>query len=311
MTQDLDEPPSMNASSNSTDDATAQTADTEKQGLLEKVKDFFSTKSDTTLRETIEEYIIEETENNGMASVSMHERELISNVLELSGVCALDVMIPRADIVCIEQNAGTEELFSLLSERQYSRIPVYKETLDHVIGTIHVKDILATLARGEKVVIKNLVRDVPTVSPSMPVLDLLLQMRISKKHMALVIDEYGGIDGLVTIGDLIEAIIGEVNDEYNPDEQPEIIANNDGTVTADARIELEEFEKIFGEVLTEEEREECDTLGGLVFFLAGRVPVKGEIIKHPSDMKFEILEADPRRVSRLSIHQIPEQQAAE
>lgn len=310
MTQELDEPPSTTAPS-CNDGAFPDKTEPEKIGLLERIKSIFSPKTDATLRETIEEYIDEELENDGEASVSVHERELISNVLDLSDVSALDVMIPRADIVCIDENTKANELFLLLSERQYSRIPVYKDTLDHVIGTIHVKDILAALARNEKVVIKDLVREVPTVSPSMPVLDLLLQMRISKKHMALVIDEYGGTDGLVTIGDLIEAIIGEVNDEYNPDEQPEIITQNDGSITADARIELKEFEEIFGDILSEEEREESDTLGGLVFFLAGRVPVRGEIISHSSGMQFEILEADPRRVNRLSILQIPEQQAAE
>lgn len=310
MTQEIEEPPSTPASS-SKEDAESFKTEAEKTSLLQRIKCMFSQKTDATLRETIEEYIEEELDNEGEASVSVHERELISNVLDLSDVSAMDVMVPRADIVCIDEDTKTEELFSLLSERQYSRLPVYKDTLDHVIGTIHVKDILAALAKGEKVIIKDLVREVPTVSPSMPVLDLLLQMRISKKHMALVIDEYGGTDGLVTIGDLIEAIIGEVNDEYNPDEQPEIITNNDGSITADARIELKEFEEIFGKILTQEEHEECDTLGGLMFFLAGRVPVKGELIHHSSGMQFEILEADPRRVNRLSVLKIPKELAAE
>lgn len=299
MTQELDDPPSTTAPSSQNDGATQQC---EKTGFLKRIKNILTPKSDPTLRETIEE----ELENDGEESVTNHEKELISNVLELSDVSAADVMIPRVDIVAIEEDIPTEELFKILSERQYSRMPVYKETLDHVTGTIHVKDILAMLSRGEKVNIKSLIREVPTISPSMPVLDLLLQMRISKKHMVLVIDEYGGTDGLITIGDLIEAIIGKVNDEYNPDEQTEIITNNDGTVIADARIEIEEFEDIFGNILTEEERDECDTLGGLIFYLAGRVPVRGEIITHESKMKFEILEADPRRVSRISILDIPQ-----
>ncbi len=301
MTQEQDEPPSITAPSEN-GGASAQKPEMGKNGFLERIKCMFAPKSDPTLRETIEE----ELENDGEESVTDHEKELISNVLELSDVSAVDVMVPRADIVSIPDDTKPEELLALVSERQYSRLPVYQENLDHVIGTIHVKDILATLARGEKIDIKQLVRDVPTVSPSMPALDLLLQMRISKKHMVLVIDEYGGTDGLITIGDLIEDIIGEVNDEYNPDEQPEIIAKDDNTALADARIELKEFEEIYGEILNEEEREENDTLGGLIFFLAGRVPVRGEIISHDSGMKFEILDADPRRVNRVSILNIPQ-----
>ncbi len=279
---------------------------TEKPGVWGKVVNLFSPRPDTTLRETIEGYI--EEDDNGKRtepSISAHEKTLISNVLELRDMMAMDVMIPRADIIAISHDTNENELLALLSERQYSRIPVYKDTLDNVIGTVHVKDILATLARGEHIDLKALTRDIPIISPAMHVLDLLLQMRITKKHMVLVVDEFGGIDGLVTIGDVIEAIVGEIDDEYTPDGQPEIITHSDGSITVDARLELYEFEEIFGQLLNEEEREDNDTLGGLVFYLAGRVPARGEILKHESGMKFEVLDADPRRVNRLSIHNIP------
>ncbi|MEM6781273.1 MAG: transporter associated domain-containing protein, partial [Pseudomonadota bacterium] len=142
--------------------------------------------------------------------------------------------------------------------------------------------------------------------PSMPVLDLMLQMRQSKKHMAMVIDEYGGIDGLVTIGDVLEAIVGEIDDEFDLDEHPEMIERNDGSVLADARVDIDEFEERYGELLTEEERNDIDTLGGLVFSVAGRIPARGEVLKHDSGIVFEILDADPRRINRLRIKNIPE-----
>lgn len=276
-------------------------------GLMSFVKNMIKPAQDPTLRETIEEYIDDDSPDAKETSMSVHEKTLISNILELRDTCAADIMVPRADIIAINQETTQKELFSILSERQYSRLPVYKDTLDNVIGSIHVKDIMATLALAKPLNIKELVRDVPIVSPSMKMLDLLLQMRITRKHMALVIDEFGGIDGLITIGDIIESIVGEIDDEHDPDDQPEIIIDTDGTVTADARVDLDEFEEIFGKLLSKEEHDENDTLGGLVFSLAERVPARGEVITHKSGMAFEIIEADPRRVKRLHIRNIPAQ----
>jgi magnesium and cobalt transporter len=214
-------------------------------------------------------------------------------------------MIPLADIVAVNANTSYEELLNILAEKTYSRLPVYKDSLDNVIGSIHVKDILSALASGKTVEIPALVRDIQIISPSLNVLDLLLQMRLTGKHMVLVIDEYGGIDGLVTIGDVIEAVVGEIDDEHDPDEEPEVQIRPDGTVIADARLDLEDFEEGFGIELDEEEKEENDTLGGLIFSIAGRVPVRGEVIPHDSGIVFEILEADPRRVRRVCIRNIP------
>jgi CBS domain containing-hemolysin-like protein len=150
-----------------------------------------------------------------------------------------------------------------------------------------------------------MIRPVPIVSPSLPVLDLLLKMQRDKKHMVLVVDEHGGIDGLVTVGDLIEEIVGEFDDEFDDDTAPQIIEKSDGSIMADARADIDDFEDQVGKILSEEEREEVDTLGGLVFFAAGRIPARGEVIKHDSGMVFEILDADQRRVSRLRIRNIP------
>ncbi len=276
-------------------------------GLMSFVKNMIKPEKDPTLRETIEEYVDDDSSDLGETSMSVHEKTLISNILELRDMCAADIMVPRADIIAVNQKTTQKELFTLLSERQYSRLPVYKDTLDNVIGSIHVKDIMATLALGKPMDIQELVRDVPIVSPSMKMLDLLLQMRITRKHMVMVIDEFGGIDGLITIGDVIESIVGEIDDEHDPDDHTEIIVDTDGTVTADARVDLDEFEEIFGKILTKEERRENDTLGGLVFSIAERVPARGEVITHKSGMSFEIIEADPRRVKRLHIRNIPNQ----
>jgi len=302
MIKKEEEPPST-----TTSPATPSDVSTRKNSNIISTifKKIFGAKTDPTLRETLEEYIEDIESDEEEESISSHEKTLISNILNLRDECASDVMIPRADIFAISEETTQKELLALLAEKQFSRIPVYKDNLDNVIGSIHIKDILAALAQGKKVTIKNLVRNVPIVSPSMHVLDLLLQMRITRKHMVLVVDEFGGIDGLITIGDVIEIIVGEIDDEHDPDDQPEIIQQTDGTILADARYDLHEFEEQFGKILNNEEREESQTLGGLVFSIAGRVPARGEIIKHRTGMFFEIVEADPRRVHRICIRNLP------
>lgn len=300
MTLENEEPPSMTASPSSNGDAKAERP-------ISFIKRLFKIKQDASLRETIEEYIEDDSIDEEESSVSEHEKTIISNVLELSDMCAADVMIPRADIVAINDKTTQKELFELFSERQYSRLPVYTDTLDNVIGSIHVKDIMASIARKQELDISSLVRDVPIVSPSMKVLDLLLQIRETKKHMVLVVDEFGGIDGLITIGDVIESIVGEIDDEHDPDDdQPEIIIEPSGEIIADARANLEEFEEQFGKLFSKEEHDENHTLGGLVFSIAGRVPARGEVLTHKkTGIVFEIIEADPRRIKRLCIRNMP------
>ena len=306
MRQEDEEPPSTETSPENQVDVTKYTEDNkENSGVLSFITDFFKPKPDATLRETIEEYIDNEQSEDQDSPFSDHEKTLLANVLELHNKDAVDIMVPRADIIGINLDMTHEVLFGLLSEKQYSRFPVYKETLDNVVGAIHIKDILACIAKNEPVVIADLVRDVPVISPSMDILDLLLQMRITRKHMVLVVDEFGGIDGLITLGDLLESVVGEIDDEHHLEYHAEMSTQADGTILADARVNLDDFEDAFGELLTEEERQENDTLGGLVFFMAGRVPVRGEVIKHNTGMVFEIIEADPRRVNRICIRNIP------
>lgn len=287
------------------DTASNQPKDRFTPGVVDWLKTMLKGKNDSNLREALEEYIEESATDATLATLTHQERALIANILKLRDLSVVDVMIPRADISAIDVETSQSDLLSLLAQKQFSRLPVYRETLDDVMGTIHIKDILSALARGQSVHIPTLVRDVPIVAPSMPVLDLLLMMKQKKRHMALVVDEYGGIDGLATIGDIIEAIVGEIEDEYDQDTQGDMTRDKDGNIIADGRVDIEEFEQRFGEILTEDEREDVDTLGGLVFALAGRIPARGEIITHSSGMQFEVAEADLRRVKRLLIRNIP------
>jgi CBS domain containing-hemolysin-like protein len=183
----------------------------------------------------------------------------------------------------------------------HSRLPVYRETLDDVLGMIHIKDVFANIASGRAQPIRELLRKVLFVSPAMHAMDLLLEMRAGRIHMALVVDEFGGIDGLVTIEDLVEQIVGEIEDEHDEAEGPRLIDRPDGNLLADARATVEELEARVGPVLSAEERADVDTIGGLVVSLIGRVPARGEIVRHPSGLEFEVVEADARRVKRVRV----------
>lgn len=273
--------------------------------LLGFLKSLIGGKSETHLHEALKEFVDEGDD----APLSGQERALLANILALRGMRAVDVMIPRVDIVAIDITTETQDLFALLSEKQFSRFPVYRDTLDDVIGTLHIKDVLAALARGGREIdLNTLIRDVPIVSPAMPVLDLIVEMKQTRRHMALVVDEFGGIDGLVTVGDIIEAIVGEIEDEHEIDDQPRMILNPDGSVMADGRVDIDEFEERFGPIATDEDLEEIDTLAGLVSTIAGHVPARGEVVTHESGLVFEIIDADPRRVQRMRIRNIPKPQ---
>jgi len=258
---------------------------------------------DGSVRDTLEEII--EGRDEAELPIDAHERLLITNVLHQRDMTAEDIMVPRPDIVALSDRATLEEIATLMAEKGHSRMPVYRGSLDETLGMVHIKDVIPFLHGGEQPDLSRLARSVLFVSPSMRVLDLLLEMRLKKTHMALVVDEYGGIDGLVTIEDLVEQIVGDIADEHDADVEPELAMSEDGSVIADARFDLEEFEHRFGAVLTEEEREETDTLAGLVFRLAGRVPSRGELLVHDSGLEFEVLEADPRRIKRLRLRNLP------
>ena len=229
-----------------------------------------------------------------------------------------DVMVPRADIVAIDSTATLSELSAAFKDAGHSRLPVFKETLDDPTGMVHIKDVLPYLllnAKGRsgktypnKKVIQYIRRPVLFVPPSMLAQDLLRRMQARRTHMAIVVDEYGGTDGLVTIEDLIEPIVGDIDDEHDEVEpEVQIVTEKGGRSVweADARISIDDFEEALGrEFATDDEEEEVDTLGGLIFTLAGRVPERGEIVPHPSGLEFEVIDADPRRVKRLRINDL-------
>jgi CBS domain containing-hemolysin-like protein len=266
-----------------------------------------SEKGDSSLRETLEE-IIEESERTDEApmAIGAHERVMLANILNLRLHTAYDVMVPRADICAVPAGADLDDLIELMSRGGHSRVPVYRETLDDVVGLVHIKDVLAHAKSKRGFQLARITREVLFVAPSMPVLDLLLEMRQSRVHMALVVDEFGGVDGLITIEDLVEEIVGEIEDEHDVAASPQIVERPDGSLVADARYEIETFEDRVGPVLSAAEREEdIDTLAGLVVYLAGRVPSRGELIIHDSGISFEVMEADPRRVKRLRIRNLP------
>ena len=263
--------------------------------LIRRPRDGYS------LREAIDE-MIEEPSAEGSHLLSAHERVLIGNILKVYNRTAADVMVPRVDIVALDVETPFSEVLKCMIEQGHSRVPVYRETLDDVIGFIHVKDLLGPAADRQPTKLGPILRKVLFVAPSLLILDLLVQMRQARTHIAMVVDEFGGIDGLVTIEDLIEEIVGEIEDEYDVAEGPNLTERPDGTLIADARIPIEQLEERQGIRLRPTGgQEEVDTLGGLVSSLAGRVPGRGEVIGHPSGIEFEVLDADPRRVKRLRV----------
>ena len=229
------------------------------------------------------------------------ERQLLANILELRDRTIHDVMVPRADIVAVEAGTSLEQIVYVITKEGHSRLPVYRETLDDAIGMVHIKDVLSWRGADRAFSLAEILRQILFVSPSMQVQELLLEMRVKRSHMALVVDEFGGVDGLVTIEDLVEEIVGEIEDEHDQDDEPDLNKRPDGTLDADARATIEALEDIVGSFVKDEERQDIETIGGLVFLLVGRVPTRGELIAHPSGLEFEILDADPRRIKRVRV----------
>ena len=259
--------------------------------------------TEDAFEEAIEDLILDRDESG--ISIDPDQRVLLENVLELRNVAISDIMVPRVDIVAVDAQAALKEVVEIMGRNAHSRLPVYRGSLDDVIGIVHIKDILACWGAEEKFQLSRIGRRALFVAPTMRVLDLLLQMRATRTHMALVVDEYGGVDGLVTIEDLVEEIVGEIEDEHDIEAPPMIVSMHDGSLLVDARVGLEAFEAHTGLELLTDKDEDIDTLGGLVFYLAGRVPARGEIIRHHSGAEFEVLEADARRIRRLRARNIP------
>ena len=282
----------------------------QRPGLFWKIQGMLRRKEAESIRDQVEELIErqeapnEASNGDGPASgLDAEERALLGNVLRLRGITAYDVMVPRADIMAIPESHSLTEAIALIQTEGHSRYPVYRDGLDDIVGMVHIKDVFAAIGKDEKAfALADILRRPLFVVPSIPVLDLLLQMRQARVHMALVVDEYGGIDGLITIEDLVETIVGDISDEHDEVQAQQITERPDGALDLDARTPIAAFEDQLGTVLTDEERAaDIDTVGGLVFTLAGRVPAKGELVSHPSGLEFRILEADPRRIRRLRV----------
>ena len=252
-----------------------------------------------SVRNALEELIEEREEAE--VPIDEDERILLANILELRGRTIHDVMVPRASIASVSRDSSLSELIDLLTKESHSRLPVYGETLDDVAGMVHIKDVLAWRGRDGDFSLSKIQRKILFVSPSMQVLELLLEMRAERSHMALVVDEFGGVDGLVTIEDLVEEIVGEIEDEHDLDDNPKMISHPDGSFTADARVTIGTLEEMTGTEVTGGDTEDIDTLGGLVFSIAGRVPVRGELLHHSSGVEFEVLDADHRRIKFLRV----------
>ena len=254
-------------------------------------------------REELTELLQESLDDK--SSFDSHEGTLLQNFLGLRVTTAADVMVPRADIVSVALADGFDDIIKQMSDANHSRVPVYRDTLDDVAGIIHIKDLFANLRNDQMPAVNSLLRPALFISPTIRLLDLLHEMRLRRRHLALVVDEFGGVDGLITIEDLVEQIVGEIEDEHDKTTTPRFEIKDDGTAIADARLEVEDLEAVVGNLLDDDERDEVDTVGGLVFALAGRVPSRGEVVRHRLGIQFEILDGDPRRITLLKIRGLP------
>jgi CBS domain containing-hemolysin-like protein len=258
---------------------------------------------ETTLREEIEEAIDEAEESPQVAGdLSEHERQMLRNLLHFGDETAGDICVTRGDIIAVPSTIGFDELIRAFAEAEHSRLPVYGESLDEILGMIHIKDVfVANVDEGRDRSIEGLMRSPLFVPESMGVIDLLARMRAERTHLAIVIDEFGGTEGLVTIEDVVEEIVGEIEDEHDVEEAGLLVRLDETTWDADARVELEELAETVDPRLTWEE-DEVDTLGGLVFLIAGHIPAKGESVTHPSGWVMEALDSDRKKILRVRLH---------
>jgi CBS domain containing-hemolysin-like protein len=266
----------------------------------------FGEDSEPTLREEIEEAIDEAEESQGSHAVAGDltptERQMLRNLLHFGEQTAGDICVTRGDIMAVSSNISFDDLIRAFADAGHSRLPVYGESLDEVVGMVHIKDVfMANVDASKDRSLAALMREPLFVPESMGVLELLARMRSQRIHLAIVVDEFGGTEGLVTIEDVVEEIVGEIEDEHDEAEQGMLTMLDDGLWEADARVELEELANSVDPRLSSEE-DEVDTLGGLVFLLAGHIPAKGECVTHPSGWKLEAVDSDPRRIIRVRLH---------
>ncbi|MCI4645767.1 MAG: hemolysin family protein [Hyphomonadaceae bacterium] len=237
-----------------------------------------------------------------------HPSQMRLRISEFEQATVSDVMIPRADIVALDVDCTLGESLAIFAEEAHSRLPVYRESLDEPVGFVHIKDVVSELAQGtphDEKILDRIKRKILFVPPSMPLAGLLVKMQASRIHLSLVVDEYGGTDGLVSLEDLVEEIVGDIEDEHD-EEAPKIVRRSRSVFEVDARMEIEDFQEATGHDLSLPDVEyEIDTLGGIAFALAGRIPVRGEVLRHPSGCEIEIMDGDSRRIRRLRLRANP------
>lgn len=295
------------------ENARAQTDD-EESTWFARLLQTFGLNEEPDLRELIESALARSKSD----TLSPQERSMLRRILHFGALTVEDVMVPRADIVAVDDSVNIDELMRMFRDAEHSRLPVYRETLDDPRGMIHIRDLMSWIteqANGDdklglgRVDLKRSVgairiaRELIYVPASMSVLDLLLKMQSSQLHLALVVDEYGGTDGLVSIEDLVEEIVGEIADEHDVEDEPLIHLDPRLGLICDARTPVEDLEKHLKiDLVSDEQEEDIDTLGGVVFSISGRIPARGELVAHPSGIEFEVLDADPRRIKKLRVH---------
>ena len=260
--------------------------------------------SNETTREEALNYIASNDENTNVEdSEENNEKSLIKNILSLDDKSVEDIMVPRAEIVSIEIKQNMKEILSLIENESHSRMPVFENNLDNVLGFLHVKDLI-TNNNENHFELKKIIRDILYVAPKSPILDLLKRMRSSRIHIGLVVDEFGGVDGLITIEDLVEEIVGEIEDEHDADDSEEAFQKiDDKTILVKSGYKIEDMEKYY-DVKIKIEDEEIDTVGGLLFFLANKVPKNSQVYNYENILQFKVIKASARRIESLQITKI-------
>lgn len=273
--------------------------------IFTKFLSIFNSSNKDDIKNVLEDLIDENT--NGSEEIDDGTKNIFKNVINLSDKCLEDVMIPRADIAAVQNNVKINDLINFINKTKHSRIPVFQDNLDNIIGMIHIRDLFEKMnnrVRNNKnlKLSKTITRKILFSSPSMKIVDLLLKMRSEQIHMSIVVDEFGGTNGLVTIEDLVEEIVGEIKDEHDFEEIEEIKKISKKIYDVSARVTVKDLEEKIGVFFSDEEKEDIDTVGGLVFNLLGKIPSRGEVITHKSGLEFTINDADTRKIKRILVN---------
>lgn len=272
--------------------------------FINKLKFFLKKKNNNKLQNKFENLLNKRLKQK--KPLKINEEKIISNVFQLPEKLINDIMIPRTDIISVDTNVNINKFVQIIGRTSHSRYPVFDKSRDNIVGMVHIKDVISCWKNKKIRNIKKLVRQILFTPDSINILDLLLKMRTSHIHMAIIVDEHGGVDGLVTIEDLVEEIVGEIKDEHEAQKENKNnikgLIKDDGSIKISARMLIEDFEKKYGNIFSDKKDiSDIDTMGGLVFHIFGGIPLKGEVIKHSNICEFEILDADSRRIRTILV----------